>query len=871
MAKQINQDSNIEPILMPPLIDERTPILIEGEVNPDVERKAMRFITDRMKLLEMKALARTVRGIDEIFDSVRENVGRGLARRGVSLGKPGRVGVSDKRISMMDDLIEVEGPELDPDPAASDLHRHRDLTRYLAGIARTERGRALINEAIDRLVNNDSIDIKEALRRGDNYVHEIVIGSGPHAQVYAAERLFLDPDHPVLCIEESSTIGGQFRYETPVHELNTKQGMESANPHENVAGRSGNKNSLGRGILQEPDISYAAYGTQDRLATVVRINQALEAHTVTNAEVSCVRINPYKDKPGRYLVIIIDPQTGEEFEIATDRVVIAAGLGKEVVGFGDDESRAVIAQEQARYATEGEAGILSLGQFHRQTITRIRRGEMPYGNMRHIAVIGAGDSGATVIEQTLGYAGNPGLTTRQDTTIKVEWIGQSLKSESEYALYSRHRYGQISADMPPTDMPRGEYFHRINPIDGRAIAVRRSGNKFILTYALYERDGEGNSILDRDGNKKMLGTKEVEVDHIVLTTGFEREFVDGVCARTSAEMIYEPGAIRNRLQTSFGVEGSIIHLSETSQYESITVIKVVDSDDGRSAHLRVTKRDGSAPEFGAITLSEDGQQIKDFIAQLEPHGIEALEMPGEILNREYIYDPTGEEVASRYRGSEIYKIGPLGLADDPTLDVPKWMEEAPGAVSRSMRGPGQRIGGRVALWTTVPATRDFAKIVTDIDTAPTAEETVFNERVRSERIQLPEPDFVKEEDTFTFVFNKESIHGSIPIGATKEDILKYLASELGERYSFPETLKRISFVVRKLNNGGKETKYEISTEQGFLNDPQYKSLIDDFVLDPLAVAVIFNFVERARNNSARIVIPLRDGRPHIKNVRIEEI
>jgi hypothetical protein len=847
--------------------DELNKILIDKEVDSDVENKAMRRITDRMKSTPMRALSMTVKSIDEIFNSVRESVAYGLARGAVERGEEGRIGASETRLEEMDFIVKMEGDRIVRDPASSEGQRHRDLTRYLAGIARTERGSALINEAINRLVEMDSVRIKDRIRNGNNYVHEIVIGSGPHAQVYSAERLFMNPDEPCLCIESSPIIGGQFRYETTMHELNTKQGPESSIPEENVAGRSGNKNSLGRGIIQEPDIAYSTYGTQDRIATAVRINHALEARTVIKSELSSIRLNPSKDSAGKYIVEFIDTVSGEVFEVFTDRVVISTGLGKERLDFGDEVSRKIIAEEQAKFSSDGESGIMSLSQFHKQTVDRIRGGELPFKGMRHIAVIGAGDSGATVIEQVLGYAGNTGLTTRQDTNITIDWVGQSLTDESQYAVSSRHRYGQISADIPPSEIPNDEYFHRIRPIDGRAIAVRRSGDKFILTYGLYQKDNEGNNVLDENGRKIISSSQDVVVDHVVLATGFDNDFVDGMCSRTQNEIITTEDDIKSEMVRGLKIDGTVLHFSESSVYKTGKVVSTKIIEDILYVDLEMKSKNSSTKQIINIRLPASNDSLDLITEQLNIEEVQALEIPIKNNETEMVLDQTGEEVASRLIGTDIYKIGPLAIAD--TGKIPSWMEEAPGYISRSKRGEENIISKRVALWTSVPATRDFATIMSEEDSSLTIPKSLFGDEHGDEKTILPIPDVAGSADSTIITFSQKDIRKGIPIGSTKEDILKLIVAEIGESYIFPSQMKAINFIIHSPDS--KNDTFQISTEEGLLNDNNYKFLLDRFITEPLMQSVLASFIRNTPSRTARITIPLLEGRPRIRNVRIEEI
>ncbi len=859
---------------LPAITDsERDPfptILTPEALDEDLETKGRRVMAERLKTPELRALSRAVRAIDEIRSSVTDSVRRRLIKRDIAEGRegvsaedaPARAALQEKMVGYGEDGA---------DEAVSEGQTHRDLTPYLAGIVRVERGQALMNEAIDRLTERESDEFKERILGGETHVHEIIIGSGPHAQVYVAERLFQDPDHPSLILEAGAHLGGQFAYETEVHELNTKSGPESSDPSENIAGRSGNKNSLGRGALTDSDLHYDAYSAQDKLATAVRVNETLAGRALVNAEVSEVRRNPYAQEDGKaeYIVTFVDPQTGKSYEVTTDRLIWAGGLGRETSSFRDEQSQQIVAEEADKHRNGQEAQVHTLGSFQRQTIDRIRRGELPFEGWGRVAVIGAGDSGSTVGEQLLGYGGNAGLTTRQETNITIDWIGLEQKDEQKFATSLRHRYTKMAGDVPPEGIDPEEYFHRINPIDGRALSLRRTDDgKIEITYGIYERDEEGNNVLE-DGQKKFSGTATQIVDHVIMTTGFDKDFAQVVNKRLANSIIRNPETVNASLGQIFESAGSHVFFGPDSFYKELVVDSItVDESSGKKlVNYHLFPRSHGDPIAGQIEDDGSGMRLNYFLSGVKAENPLALELPGGGLSAEYVTDETGEQVAAKYQDTEVYTIGPHAFGDKETAELPTWITQSPGAKSRERRGDKNKISGRVALWTTVPATRDFAKKTSKTDHPVPDLLTPEHPIEKPQPVQLPELTLSLELSSRSVTYDPKKVEASIPIHSTKEDMLILAVSEIGERYHFPETLKEVSLELEF----GTEGQVVVSANTSLLESPQYQAMLSELLADQLVQTITWRYLENTPSKKARLVIPLKGGVPRLRNIRMEEV
>ncbi|MEX1113247.1 MAG: hypothetical protein WD603_00035 [Patescibacteria group bacterium] len=440
---------------------------VEHSVDLDKEREAQKNVAERLRSdHSLQAMLSWVRHTPEVFSEVYDFVSR------------------------KEELL--EGSTLEG-------QKHREYTPVLAGVMNSERGSEVMDMAIDRSVEEQTAEIKERLRTGDCYVRELVVGSGPHAQIYNAEKAVANPGHAGLTVERDRRIGGQFALaESPVWHLNTRTRPEDAlSAH--LPGTEGSLNTLGRGAVQQSDLTGEAYGSQDRLADAVRINHALVSRVMNRTEVTAIR-DGMEDLPGKMQVEMRDTQTGEIFFIQTDRVVLTTGLGESRTGLeqADRASQDLVARNMEEFEKTGKAKIMLLEQAVQ--MLGDKHNPFPLRDMGEVGVIGPGDSGAIVAEYLLGYGPKPRKSVAALDRVKsVRWVGQ--KSETREDFDVRQRYKMLGLEMPRKHAP--DYATRIEPAEGRCFKIEEEGDKLRMHYR--NKAGEQSSCV---------------VDHIILATGY---------------------------------------------------------------------------------------------------------------------------------------------------------------------------------------------------------------------------------------------------------------------------------------------------------------------------------------------------------------
>ena len=400
---------------------------------------------------------------------------------------------------------------------------HRTFTPLFAGIVSSRRGSELLDIAMDQHTQIEAEELWEAMQEGHTYTPELVVGSGIHASIYNAERMSDDPSMPALTVEGEDTEGGQFAApEGPVFRTNTRTRPEHPDVP-NVPGTAGSLNHFeGHGVLQQADITGAAYGTQDTLGIPVRVNHLLYSKILNECKVvSVAATDPEQaQEAGRYTVRLsrqTEPdKEPQEVTITTDRIVFASGLGEAVTGFesSDDTTKAILAEEMEK-AERGETSqIMTFAQFAERVGDESE--PFPLRGFEYVAVVGPGDGGAVAVEYLLGHGPDTRLSTAQlDFVKQVFWIGQKNATREELANSIRTRYMGLSLEMP-VDKDSG-YHHRITPIGGRAYKLERTEDERIRI--LHGSRGENGEIVPDD---------EVVVDHLILSTGFEKR-TDEIC------------------------------------------------------------------------------------------------------------------------------------------------------------------------------------------------------------------------------------------------------------------------------------------------------------------------------------------------------
>ncbi len=277
----------------------------------------------------------------------------------------------------------------------------------MAGLAMDRVGRDLFEDALDSYAR--------AYAGLPNSCDEVIIGGGAHAAIWAATRRALGGPKP-LVLDRNERFGGTFAL--------SKQSTFFLNSRNRPGplGAAGSRDALNvipGAPMQPSDMSGSEYQANADLGLVVRCTLALNA-VVRKAKVEAVVRN------GDRLVVLSDRGA-----VQAERVVIATGPGR-TLGF-------------LSASFDGER-LLSFRQF----IRRFDRSMFPLRGLGRVAVVGAGDSGRTVVEALTGYGPYMGGSVASlDYVPQIDWFGVDENMTKERWLEcNRTRYKPLAALFP---------------------------------------------------------------------------------------------------------------------------------------------------------------------------------------------------------------------------------------------------------------------------------------------------------------------------------------------------------------------------------------------------------------------------------------
>jgi hypothetical protein len=294
------------------------------------------------------------------------------------------------------------------------------MAAKLSGVAQIPAARKEFDSTLDQMWQRNGNDKLPA-------ASEVIVGAGLHAAIYSAVRVARGFEKP-LVLEADKTVGGAFAVsKESAFYLNSRNRPGKLS----VPGRDGALNVLPGGMIQPSDLSGDEYQRNTDLAFCIRTTLAMCAHVVPGRKViGTDKYNAVLDGGDR---------------VPYERLIYATGLGEANMLIGS-------------YA-DGQR-VLTFPQFMGSLDTTF-----PLRGMKNVAVIGAGDSGRTVIEALCGQ----GPTSRWsvaslDWPDRIDWFGvpEDSLTRQGYEECNRSRYkgigrlldGDIASSRPRSTQRR---------------------------------------------------------------------------------------------------------------------------------------------------------------------------------------------------------------------------------------------------------------------------------------------------------------------------------------------------------------------------------------------------------------------------------
>lgn len=311
-----------------------------------------------------------------------------------------------------------------------------DATRALAV--------SLIQDDMTRLSNEIKAELAAPkLTRQPLLVDEVVVGMGPQSAAYVQEQTTRNPSRRVLLVDNALRPGGTFADVGEAFFLNSTNRKND-----------GSRASPGRGdlnyvhdIVGIPDFKGRRWVEAGSIGEVTSVGVYLsQALPLLETQVLKVERDPRSDG---YIVSMRDLRSNQTFEVQTQRVILASGLG-ERVPFADAEVEELIRREERSARRSGRAPRLEDGI---EFLNRVgaQSSNLPIRDLvgKEVLVVGGGDTGRVLVEllTRLGPEGAYGADVAQVGQVKrIFWmVGLEGPREcAEYIERTRARYSQIA-------------------------------------------------------------------------------------------------------------------------------------------------------------------------------------------------------------------------------------------------------------------------------------------------------------------------------------------------------------------------------------------------------------------------------------------
>ena len=309
------------------------------------------------------------------------------------------------------------------------------MAAKLAGIALMPESRDSLEDSFERMWARNELYLPVG-RQGEfksKSVPEVVIGAGLHAAIYCAARVKMGHPRP-LVIERGGPdeVGGAFAMtRQPTFFLNSRNRPGKIG----VPGRGEALNALPAAPIQPSDLSGDEFQRNSDLAFAIRVTLAMYARVVPYCEA--------RTHLGTYLETSRGP-------LYADRYVYAIGLGRPNL---PDSSTS----EKSGY--DGKM-VMTVVDFMRH----MARERFPLRGLNRVAVIGAGDSGKTVVEALTGKGPSTKWSScGLDYVERIDWYGcaNTATSRAGWEQCPRARYRNLGV-LFPLDTNGGDA--RIRPL-----------------------------------------------------------------------------------------------------------------------------------------------------------------------------------------------------------------------------------------------------------------------------------------------------------------------------------------------------------------------------------------------------------------------
>lgn len=681
-----------------------------------------------------------------------------------------------------------------------EVERFRNFAPLFSAIRSSERTSQMLDVATDLTIESDSEKFWDEIRGGNNYIREIVIGSGVAAANYLSTKAVFSEKQETLSI--SKDFGGEFGLaKQPLWKLNSRN-RPSNREKSPLPGTEGSLNELGKyATVQPSDYSHDAYQTQLDLGHAVKDNLLLLGNTLSGVEIRSVRRHTNPDKDGILLVEVYNIKTKERAFISTDRIVELAGIGEPVYGLDrDPESFNIVNEELSELEKGGKPKVLHFNYLI-QMLSDPER-PFPLDGYKDIVIVGDRDSALVALGIITGYEPSPGKTVRQiaqKPNIKII-APSAAKSRGELLGKLRPRYAPVANEFNREDQ---SYDYTTSGVRGRARQLRRRGDQ--IQVVIEERDG---------------GTDIERADLVIFTTGFT-EVNNDIYRPLMNESIIDKDEINNRARDIINHPLSVIYY-KSGPIDQVEIMNSINTPEGWEIMLQERYRDGRVvdvkrtlpiaivPEFVGDTDEVDEKTQKALDEQEKAYkafkgvyfntdNIIKVEYNSGIAPDDFIITgEDGEGIAKKRDKFPIYRAGAAANLE----------------LSRRIRGAAAAIPENAkSIFVTSEAVTELARNLADRDNGkPEKRKGLFSKDFQEEPVEL-EAVKLTQEITASQISAPEG-KKTLPIDINSRDILNVVVPAALGDFKFPTNVRSITLQVEEgMNLTLKSNLSEISASK----------------------------------------------------------
>lgn len=214
---------------------------------------------------------------------------------------------------------------------------------------------------------------------------------------------------------------------------------------------------------------------------------------------------------------------------------------------------------------------------------------------------------------------------------------------------------------------------------------------------------------------------------------------------------------------------------------------------------------------------------------------------------------TGWAVAKRYKGTQIYKIGPaaeLLVSSKDVSDSPAMRKEG---------GRGKEIAKTVAVWASSEETAETARMLGPVEAgADRPPSLTTHESAAIPDIELSEfsADSTPQTTQLKMDVPKAAIHSLLRHDAVSEDITRLAVDTSLHEYIFPANLEGLRLTARQLGKTEELTSFEVTVEPSLPETTEYIKMLGDVLSEPMLQAVLVRLTDRSVHSAQTVVLDI---------------